>query len=95
MSYDDKLTAEDKLAAEEARRAGQHGAVRSFVEREVGAEVAAEASIPTATEIRREERVAAELRRKALRPAITGRTSSGVRPLPGVQGTTPDRRPRS
>src|SRR5687768_5335780 len=66
MSDDDKLIGEDKLAAEEARRAGQHGAVKSFVEREVGAEVAAEASIPTTTEIRREERVAAELRRKAL-----------------------------
>lgn len=66
MSDDDKLIGEDKLAAEEARRAGQHGAVKSFVEREVGAEVAAEASIPTTAEIRREERVAAELRRKAL-----------------------------
>jgi len=57
---------DDKLAAEEARRAGQHGAVKSVIEREVGAEVAAEASIPTVTELRREEKVAGNLRRKAL-----------------------------
>lgn len=57
---------DDKLAAEEARRVGQHSAVKSFVEREVGAEVAAEATIPTVTELRREEKVAADLRRKAL-----------------------------
>jgi len=57
---------DDKLAAEEARRVGQHGAVKSFVEREVGAEVAAEATIPTVTELRREEKVAADMRRKAL-----------------------------
>lgn len=61
---------DDKLAAEEARRAGQHGAVRSYVEREVGAEVAAEASIPTTTELRREEKVAADLRRRALNDVI-------------------------
>jgi len=57
---------DDKLAAEEARRVGQHGAVKAFVEREVGAEVAAEATIPTVTELRREEKVAADMRRKAL-----------------------------
>lgn len=57
---------DDKLAAEEARRVGQHSAVKSFVEREVGAEVAAEATIPTVTELRREEKVAAGMRRKAL-----------------------------
>ena len=57
---------DDKLAAEEARRVGQHSAVKSFVEREVGAEVAAEATIPTVTELRREEKVAADMRRKAL-----------------------------
>lgn len=57
---------DDKLAAEEARRVGQHSAVKSFVEREVGAEVAAEATIPTVTELRREEQVAAGMRRKAL-----------------------------
>jgi uncharacterized protein YggT (Ycf19 family) len=57
---------DEKLAAEEARRLGQHGAVKSSVEREVGAEVAAEASIPTVTELRREEKIAADLRRKAL-----------------------------
>ena len=56
----------DKLAADEARRVGQHSAVKSFVEREVGAEVAAEATIPTVTELRREEQVAAGMRRKAL-----------------------------
>jgi len=61
---------DDKLAAEEARRAGQHGAVRSYVESEVGAEVAAEASIPTATELRREEKVAADLRRRALNDVV-------------------------
>lgn len=57
---------DDKLAAEEARRLGQHGAVKSSVEREVGAEVAAEASVPTVTELQREEKVATDLRRKAL-----------------------------
>lgn len=62
---------DDKLAAEEARRVGQHGAVKSFVEREVGAEVAAEASIPTVTDLRREERVAADMRRKALDDVVT------------------------
>jgi len=45
---------DNKLAAEEARRVGQHGAVKSYVEREVGAEVAAEASIPTATDLGRD-----------------------------------------
>ena len=60
------MSDDDKLAAEEARRAGQHGAVRSHIAREVGAEIAAEASIPTATEARKEERVATDLRRKAL-----------------------------
>lgn len=57
---------DDKLAAEEARRAGRREAVKSYVEREVGAEVAAEASIPTARDIRREEYIAADFREKAL-----------------------------
>jgi hypothetical protein len=60
------MHSDDKLTAEEARRVGSHEAIKSYVGREVGAEVAAEATIPTATELRREERIASELRRKAL-----------------------------
>ena len=61
---------EEKLAAEEARRIGQHGAVKSFVEREVGAEVAAEATVPTPRELAGEGRVAAHLRRQALNDVV-------------------------
>ena len=58
--------ADDKLAAEEARRLGQRDAVRGFVEREVGAEIAAEATVPDSADIRREERVASGMRKRAL-----------------------------
>lgn len=68
--------ADEKLAAEEARRLGRRDAVRSYVEREVGAEVAAEASIPDSADVRREERVASSMRKRALDEVVA--TEAGV-----------------
>ena len=65
----------DKLTEEEARRVGQHGAVKSFVEREVGAEIAAESLLPTGAEVREEERVAGHLRKKALAEVVATEAS--------------------
>jgi uncharacterized protein YggT (Ycf19 family) len=61
---------DDKLAAEEALRLGRHQAVKNFVGREVGAEVAAESTVVTSADLHREERVAADLRRKALEEVV-------------------------
>ena len=56
----------DKLAIEEARRAGQHGAVKSQVEGEVQAEIADRAAQTPAPEGERIGAVAGEFRLKAV-----------------------------
>jgi uncharacterized protein YggT (Ycf19 family) len=56
---------DDKLAAEEARRAGQHGAVKSEVEGQVQAEVAEQAD-RTRPDSQRIEQVADQFRSKAV-----------------------------
>jgi hypothetical protein len=58
---------DDKLAADEARRAVQHESVKTHVEGEVQSEIAAEASQPvTADEPERVRQVASEFRTKAV-----------------------------
>jgi hypothetical protein len=57
---------DDKLAIEEARRAGQHGAVKSQVEGEVQAEIAERAASQAAPEGERIDQVAGEFRAKAV-----------------------------
>ena len=56
----------DKLAIEEARRAGQHGAVKSQVEGEVQAEIAEQAAVPPPPERERIGQVAGEFRARAV-----------------------------
>src|SRR5918992_686242 len=57
---------DDKLAADEARRAVQHEAVKSEVEADVNAEIAARADRTTPPEARKMEQVAGEFRGKAI-----------------------------
>ena len=57
---------DDKLAIEEARRAGQHGSVKSQVEGEVQAEIAEHAAQTPAPERERIDQVAGEFRAKAV-----------------------------
>lgn len=57
---------DDKLAVEEARRAGQHGAVKSQVEGEVQAEIAEQAAVTPPPESARIGQVASEFRSKAV-----------------------------
>ena len=57
---------DDKLAMEEARRAGQHGSVKSQVEGEVQAEIAEHAAVTAAPESARINQVAGEFRAKAV-----------------------------
>ncbi len=57
---------DDKLAAEEARRAAQHGAVKSEVEGEVQAEISAHADRAAQTEAQKTKEVAKEFRGKAV-----------------------------
>jgi uncharacterized protein YggT (Ycf19 family) len=58
---------DDKLAADEARRASQHGAIKAEVEGDVNAEIAARADRPTTRpEAERMEQVAGEFRGKAI-----------------------------
>jgi hypothetical protein len=57
---------DDKLAIEEARRAGQHGAVKSQVEGEVQAEIAERAAQTPPPEGERIDQVAGEFRAKAV-----------------------------
>src|SRR5258707_12865639 len=57
---------DDKLAMEEARRAGQHGSVKSQVEGEVQAEIAEHAAGTPAPESARINQVAGEFRAKAV-----------------------------
>src|SRR6202163_12896 len=57
---------DDKLAVEEARRAGQHGAVKSQVEGEVQAEIAESAAVAPAPESERIDQLAGDFRAKAV-----------------------------
>ena len=57
---------DNKLAAEEARRAGQHGSVKSQVEGEVQAEIAERAADKPAPESDRIDQVAGQFRAKAV-----------------------------
>src|SRR5438094_631595 len=57
---------DDKLAIEEARRAGQHGSVKSQVEGEVQAEIAERAADKPAPESDRVDQVAGQFRAKAV-----------------------------
>jgi uncharacterized protein YggT (Ycf19 family) len=57
---------DDKLAIEEARRAGQHGAVKSQVEGEVQAEIAESAAQQPAPEGQRIDQLAGQFRAKAV-----------------------------
>lgn len=57
---------DNKLAADEARRAGQHGSVKSQVEGEVQAEIAESAADTPAPESERIDQVAGSFRAKAV-----------------------------
>ena len=57
---------DDKLAIEEARRAGQHCSVKSQVEGEVQAEIAEHAARPAQPEAAKVGQVAEEFRAKAV-----------------------------
>jgi len=57
---------DDKLAIEEARRAGQHGSVKSQVEGEVQAEIAERAAVTPRPEGERIDQVAGQFRAKAV-----------------------------
>ena len=57
---------DDKLAREEARRAGQHGSVKDQVEGEVQAEIAERAAVSPPPESERIDQVAGQFRAKAV-----------------------------
>ena len=61
---------DDKLAIEEARRAGQHGAVKSQVEGEVQAEIADRAAQAPPAEDQKIDQVAGEFRAKAVNEVV-------------------------
>jgi len=61
---------DDKLAMDEARRAEQHGAVKSQVEGEVQAEIADRAAQAPPTEGQKIEQVAGEFRAKAVSEVV-------------------------
>ncbi|CAN5206932.1 hypothetical protein BH18ACI2_BH18ACI2_19450 [soil metagenome] len=62
---------DNKLAADEARRAEQHGSVKSQIEGDVNAEIAARADRTTPVEAQRMEQVAGEFRGKAMDEVVT------------------------
>ena len=62
---------DDKLAIDEARRAAQHGSVKSQVEGEVNAEISERAAVKaTPDESQRIDRVAGEFRSKAVNEVV-------------------------
>jgi uncharacterized protein YggT (Ycf19 family) len=61
---------DDKLAIEEARRAGQHGLVKAQVESEVQAEIAESAATTPAPESARIDQLAGEFRSKAVNEVV-------------------------
>lgn len=61
---------DNKLAADEARRAVQHESVKAEIESDVNAEIAAHAQGATATEARQEAQIAGEFRSKAVNEVV-------------------------
>lgn len=61
---------DDKLAIEEARRAGQHGSVKAQVEGEVQAEIAESAAITPPREGERIDQIAGQFRAKAVNEVV-------------------------
>src|SRR5712691_1629544 len=61
---------DDKLAIDEARRAGQHGAVKAQVEGEVQAEIAEQAAQTAPAEGQKIDQVAGEFRAKAVKEVV-------------------------
>ena len=61
---------DDKLAMEEARRAGQHGAVKSQVEGEVQAEIAESATEAPPAQGQKIDQVASDFRAKAVNEVV-------------------------
>ena len=61
---------DDKLAMEEARRAGQHGSVKAQVEGEVQAEIAESAAVAPPREAEKIDQVAGQFRTKAVNEVV-------------------------
>ena len=61
---------DDKLAIDEARRAGQHSSVKSQVEGEVQAEIAESAAVAPAPESERIDQIAGDFRAKAVNEVV-------------------------
>lgn len=61
---------DNKLAADEARRAVQHESVKAEIESDVNAEIAAHAQGATAREAQREAQIAGEFRSKAVNEVV-------------------------
>ncbi len=68
---------DDKLAIEEARRAGQHSSVKSQVEGEVQAEIAESAAVTPAPESERIDQVAGQFRAKAVDEVVESEREVG------------------
>jgi uncharacterized protein YggT (Ycf19 family) len=68
---------DDKLAIEEARRAGQHGSVKAQVESEVQAEIAESAATAPAPESARIEQLAGDFRAKAVDEVVESEREVG------------------
>jgi YGGT family len=68
---------DDKLAIEEARRAGQHGAVKSQVEGEVQAEIAQRAAQTPPPEAERIDQLAGEFHAKAVDEVVESEREVG------------------
>lgn len=68
---------DDKLAMEEARRAGQHGAVKSQVEGEVQAEIAESAAAAPPAQEQKIDQVASEFRAKAVNEVVESEREVG------------------
>ncbi|HSP62710.1 MAG TPA: YggT family protein [Pyrinomonadaceae bacterium] len=68
---------DDKLAMEEARRAGQHGAVKAQVEGEVQAEIADRAAQAPPAEGQKIDQVAGEFRAKAVNEVVQSEREVG------------------
>jgi hypothetical protein len=68
---------DDKLAVEEARRAGQHGSVKAQVEGEVQAEIAERAAVAPPAETERIDQVAGEFRAKAVNEVVESEREVG------------------
>jgi hypothetical protein len=68
---------DDKLAIEEARRAGQHGSVKAQVEGEVQAEIAESAAATPAPESARIDQLAGEFRSRAVDEVVESEREVG------------------